>query len=335
MFRLCQGRSTGPSKSGRKYEPLTQGNGLNPNHDLSSTERDVPNDFCVLRNKSLSRKRKQPTLFRLFVQTWPKKKWRGASLTTIVARQVLPVTMLLAPFLQVCPRWNLPSRASVASGGDNTFEVLFIDPITREVFPFPRAGDQSEIHGLQPACLLARQLSEFLSLRVASLCVQRNDRTSDHCQRIAMHTTDTLCPCSFRASTPCKFFHSNSLHVFQDQLCCSNSADGIVAGLFSSLLLLDLRCQYHEKTSFSRGRKMCARDFPGHRQKATAGKPSRQALWLRAICADVRAQRTLPDGVTAAVPDAWSPGDSLASTGVSDAEVGAAGSTCPWELRFA
>ena len=33
----------------------------------------------------------------------------------------------------------------------------------------------------------------------------------------------------------------------------------------------------------------------------------------------------MPDGVTAAVPDAWLSGDSLASTGVSDAEVGAAG----------
>ena len=59
--------------------------------------------------------------------------------------------------------------------------------------------------------------------------------------------------------------------------------------------------------------------------KAKAGKPNRQALWLRAICAEVRVGRTLPDGVTAAVPDAWLPGDSLASTGVSDAEVGAAG----------
>ena len=36
-----------------KYEPLTQGNGLHPNHDGSSTERDVPNEFCVLRNKPL------------------------------------------------------------------------------------------------------------------------------------------------------------------------------------------------------------------------------------------------------------------------------------------
>ena len=33
----------------------------------------------------------------------------------------------------------------------------------------------------------------------------------------------------------------------------------------------------------------------------------------------------MPDGVTAAVPDARSPGDSLASSGVSDAEVGATG----------
>ena len=60
------------------------------------------------------------------------------------------------------------------------------------------------------------------------------------------------------------------------------------------------------------------------RPKAKAGKPNRQALWLRVIYAEVRAGRTLPDGVTAAVP-AWLSGDSLASTGVSDAEVGAAG----------
>ena len=59
--------------------------------------------------------------------------------------------------------------------------------------------------------------------------------------------------------------------------------------------------------------------------KAKAGKPNRQALWLRAIYAELRAGRTLPDGVTAAVPVAWLSGDSLESTGVSDAEVGAAG----------
>ena len=58
---------------------------------------------------------------------------------------------------------------------------------------------------------------------------------------------------------------------------------------------------------------------------AKAGKPNRQALWLNAIYAEVRAGRTLPDGVTAAVPCAWLSGDSSASTGVSGAEVGAAG----------
>ena len=40
VFRLCQG--AGPLKSSRKHVPLTQGSGLNPNHDGSSTERDVP-----------------------------------------------------------------------------------------------------------------------------------------------------------------------------------------------------------------------------------------------------------------------------------------------------
>ena len=59
--------------------------------------------------------------------------------------------------------------------------------------------------------------------------------------------------------------------------------------------------------------------------KAQTEKPNRQALWLRAIDAEVRAGRTLPDGVTAAVPCAWLPGDSLAPTCVSDVEVVAAG----------
>ena len=50
-------------KSSRKYVPLTQGNGLNPNHDRSSTERDVPHEFGFLRNKLNSRGRKQLTFF--------------------------------------------------------------------------------------------------------------------------------------------------------------------------------------------------------------------------------------------------------------------------------
>ena len=59
----CVREGAMPLKSSRKYEPLTQGNGLNPNHDASSAERDVPNENCVLRNKSLSRERKQLTFF--------------------------------------------------------------------------------------------------------------------------------------------------------------------------------------------------------------------------------------------------------------------------------
>ena len=41
-FSACVREGAKPLKSSRKYEPLTQGNGLNPNHDGSSTERDVP-----------------------------------------------------------------------------------------------------------------------------------------------------------------------------------------------------------------------------------------------------------------------------------------------------
>ena len=50
-------------KSSRKYEPLTRGDGLIPNHDGFSAERDVPNEFCVLCNKPLSREREQLTFF--------------------------------------------------------------------------------------------------------------------------------------------------------------------------------------------------------------------------------------------------------------------------------
>ena len=38
-------------------------NGLKPNNDGSSTERDEPKEFFVLRNKFHSRERKQPTIF--------------------------------------------------------------------------------------------------------------------------------------------------------------------------------------------------------------------------------------------------------------------------------
>ena len=55
--------------------------------------------------------------------------------------------------------------------------------------------------------------------------------------------------------------------------------------------------------------------------KAKAGKPNRQAWGPRAIYEEVRAGSTLPNGVTAAVPCAWSPDDSLASTCSSDVEV--------------
>ena len=59
--------------------------------------------------------------------------------------------------------------------------------------------------------------------------------------------------------------------------------------------------------------------------KAKAGKPNRQALWLRVIYAEVRAGRTFPDGLTAAVPCAWLPGDSVASACLTDVEVAVAG----------
>ena len=62
VFRLCHGRSR-PLESSANHDPLTQGDGLNANHDGSSTERDVPNELCAFRNKSLSRELKQPTFF--------------------------------------------------------------------------------------------------------------------------------------------------------------------------------------------------------------------------------------------------------------------------------
>ena len=71
---------------------------------------------------------------------------------------------------------------------------------------------------------------------------------------------------------------------------------------------------------------------PWAEPNAKAGKPNKQALWSRAIYAEVRAGRTLPDGVTAAVLCAWSPGDSLASTCSSDVEVVAAGKLAKCEV---
>ena len=52
-----------------------------------------------------------------------------------------------------------PPRASVASG-DCAFEELFIDPIIYEVFPFPWAGDHSEIHSLIAARLFVGETVE-------------------------------------------------------------------------------------------------------------------------------------------------------------------------------
>ena len=175
---------------------------------------------------------------------------------------------------------------------------------------------------------VSRELTERVTIvRELLRCVSREliDRTSDHCQRIAMCTTDTPCPCSFIAWTLGQFF---SFKLFASL----SRSDGIVARLFQACSFwvfvasatrrrashVEERCVQGIRTSLAAAK------------KAKAGKPNRQALWLRAIHVEVRAGRILPDGVTAAVPDAWFPGDSLASTGVSDAELGAAGelATC-------
>ena len=83
-----------------KYEPLTQGNGLNPNYDGSSTVRDVPKHIshvrvqCTLNFACCTIKGEWIALI-LFVrpslQTRPKKKWQSSSsVTTVVcARLVL------------------------------------------------------------------------------------------------------------------------------------------------------------------------------------------------------------------------------------------------------
>ena len=111
----CVRERAGPLKSSRKYEPLTQGDGLNPNHDGSSTERDVPNEFCALRNKSLSRERKQATFF--------------------LSVHSCSVSTLKSPATRKRRKWK-----------GSASEELFIDHLIYEAFPFPRAGDQSEIH---------------------------------------------------------------------------------------------------------------------------------------------------------------------------------------------
>ena len=61
----------------------------------------------------------------------------------------------------------------------SAFEELFIDPIIYEVFfPFPWAGDQSVLSEFP-------QLSRE-GLKASLRCLQRVDRTSDHCQGVAM-----------------------------------------------------------------------------------------------------------------------------------------------------
>ena len=132
--------------------------------------------------------------------------------------------MLLAPCLQVCPRWNLLPRASVASGA---FEELFIDPSSMKFFH--SHGQETRAKYIDQLCLLSclewvssaeqrgPQGKSSLCLQridrtsdhcqgVASLCVQRIDRTSDHCQRVAMCTnTFTSCtsqPNRHRTSSP-------------------------------------------------------------------------------------------------------------------------------------
>ena len=64
---VCVREGAGLLKSSRKYEPVTQETGLNPNHDGPSTERVVPNQSSLVKyakqtpqqHESLSRERKQ------------------------------------------------------------------------------------------------------------------------------------------------------------------------------------------------------------------------------------------------------------------------------------
>ena len=65
---------------------------------------------------------------------------------------------------------------------------------------------------------------------------------------------------------------------------------------------------------------MAERCVQGIGTSPAAAKSQGEQAGVVAAC-EVRAGRTLLDGVTTAVPCAWLPGDSLASTGVSDAEV--------------
>ena len=67
---LVSEKDQGLLKSSRKYQPLTQGCGLNPHHDGSSTERDEPNEFLCVAQRHIILKRAQTAhnlSFRLFV----------------------------------------------------------------------------------------------------------------------------------------------------------------------------------------------------------------------------------------------------------------------------
>ena len=107
------------------------------------------------------------------------------------------------------------------------------------------SAEQGGPQGKSSLCLQRIDRTSDHCQGVASLCVQRIDQTSDDCQRIFMCTTDTPCPCSFIASTPGQFFTQTLCKSFKIH-CVVPIPQKASLQDFSSLLLLGLLlCTQH------------------------------------------------------------------------------------------
>ena len=147
--------------------------------------------------------------------------------------------------------------------------------------------------------LVSRELIERVIIVRDLLCTQQTPRAhalSRHRRRAVFFFTKTLCK-SFKVHCVAQILQ---MALFRDSFKPAPSGSTLPVSREEELLAW--------QADVCKGL-----GLPWPPPKATAGKPSRQALWLRAIDAEVRAGRTLPDG------------DSLTTTGVSNAEVCAGG----------
>ena len=154
-------------------------------------------ELCLLRNKPLSRERKQPTFF-LFVHSCKlgrregastcRRGWRVFPVTKLLALSSLPVARTRKSVMSatrpsanaVCPVEHaivMNKRSKVTtSHPEELFEELYIDPVIHEVLLIP-SGKRPERNTLINFVFF-RALSEFLSpireaFRAGLRCVHR------------------------------------------------------------------------------------------------------------------------------------------------------------------